>query len=138
MLSKTISHLVRKPKTIFLIDSLGAMLTAFLLFVVLRNFNKYFGMPITILTYLSAIAVFFCMYSMTCFFFLKGNWTLCIRVIGYTNLLYCILTIGLLIIYNATLTELGITYFLTEIAIVCVLVYVELKVAKTIKQNSIK
>ena len=135
---KMINHLVRKPKTLFLTDGLGAMLTAFLLFAVLRNFNEYFGMSETILTYLSAIALFFCIYSMTCFFFLKGNWTPFIRAIAYANLLYCILTIGLLIICNSTLTVLGITYFLTEIAIVCVLVYIELKVAKTIKQNSIK
>ena len=68
---KTISQLAHKPQKLFLIDSLGAMLTAFFLFVVLKNFNEYFGMPQKILTYLSVIAAFFCIYSATCFFLLK-------------------------------------------------------------------
>ena len=120
---------------LFLIDSLGAMLTAFFLFIVLRNFNEYFGMPQTILIYLSVIAAIFCIFSTACFFFLKDNWIPFIRAIGIANFLYCILTVGLLIIYFPILTIIGITYFLVEIAIICVLVYIELKAATIIKQR---
>ncbi|HMR83537.1 MAG TPA: hypothetical protein PKE30_10410 [Niabella sp.] len=127
--SKIINYFVNKPKTLFLIDSLGAMLTAFLLLAVLRNFNEYFGMPVVILTYLSIIAMLFCIYSAICFFFLKKNWTPFIKAIGYANLLYCILTAGLLMVYYSILTVLGIAYFLVEIAVVCLLVYIEFKVA---------
>lgn len=134
---QTINYMVNKPKTLFLIDSLGAMLTTFLLFVVLRIFNKYIGMPETILVCLSVIAASFCIYSTVCFFFLKGNWIPFIKAIGYVNLLYCVLTIGLLILYHSTLTIFGIIYFLMEIAIICILVYIELTVAATIKQNNL-
>lgn len=132
-----INYLTGKPKALFLIDSLGAMLTAFFLFVILRNFNEYFGMPTIILTYLSAIAACFFIYSTVCFFFLKENWTPFIRAISIANLLYCVLTMGLMIVYYPILTIIGIIYFLLEITIVCGLVYIELHVATAIKRNSI-
>ena len=77
-----------KPKILFLIDGLGALLTAFFLFVILRTFNEYFGMLQTTLTYLSLIAVIFCLYSITCFFLLSDNWKPFLRVISIANLLY--------------------------------------------------
>jgi hypothetical protein len=105
------------------------MMTAFFLFVIMRQFNEYFGMPKTELTYLSAIAICFCFYSTACFLFLKGRWTPFIRLIGIANLLYCVLSIGLLIKYYPSLTIIGTTYFLIEIVIVFGLSYIELNVA---------
>ncbi|MFL0683181.1 MAG: hypothetical protein ACJLTB_08085 [Algoriphagus aquaeductus] len=134
---KMIKQLSSEPKKLFLIDSIGALTTAFLLFVVLRNFNEYFGMPERILTYLSVIAVFFCIYSTTCFFVIKANWTPFIRIISIANLLYCVLTIGLVMFYNPQLTTIGTAYFLGEIAIIIGLVYIELKVATEIKNTRI-
>jgi hypothetical protein len=130
-----ITQLTGKPKILFLADSLGAMLTAFCLFVVLRNFNEYVGMPVTILTWLSVIAACFCIYSITCFLFVKQRWATFIKGIAMANLVYCILTTGLLLIYYPLLTTIGIVYFLTEIAIICVLVYIELTVAAAIKRK---
>lgn len=138
MIKKTndiINYLTAKPKILFLIDSLGALLTAFFLFVVLRDFNEYFGMPITILTYLSIIAVCFSIYSIACYFFLNENWTLFIRVIGISNLLYSVLTMGLLLIYFPMLSIGGVMYFSVETIIICGLVYIELKVASEINKN---
>jgi len=137
-IKKVINYLSAKPKILFLIDGLGAMLTAFLLFVILRNFNEYFGMPKIRLTYLSAIAACFCIYSSACFIFLKDNWTLYLRGIGIANLLYCILTMGFLIIYYFQITMTGATYFLLEIAIICGLVYIELNVATIISKSRIE
>jgi len=136
-LRKVINYLSAKPKLLFLIDALGAMLTAFFLFVILRNFNEYVGMPKPLLTYLAAIAACFWIYSSACFIFLKDNWTFYLRVIGIANLLYCILTMGFLIIYYFQLTMTGATYFLLEIIIVCGLVYIELNVATIISKNRI-
>ncbi len=134
---KIIKLLYAKPKKLFLMDSIGALNTAFLLFVVLRNFNEYFGMPERILTYLSVIAVCFCIYSTICFFVIKANWTPFIKGISIANLLYCVLTISLVIFYNSQLTTIGIAYFLGEIAIICGLVYIELNVVKEINKNRI-
>lgn len=129
------NQLKGKPSTLFLIDGLGALITAFSLFIVLQYFNKYFGVPSLILTYLSVIAACLCIFSTTCFFFLKGNWARFIRGISIANLLYCILTMGLLIVHYPQLTILGTTYFLVEIVVVCGLVYIELNVATAIKNT---
>ncbi len=127
-------YFIKIPKTLFLVDALGAVATAFSLFVVLRNYCTYFGMPEYILTYLSFIALSFCMYSTTCYFLLKGNWTPFLRAISIANLIYCILTIVLLYIYFQELTTLGLAYFIIEILIILALVYVELSVASAVRK----
>lgn len=136
IVSKLINYLTKKQKTIFLIDSLGAISTAFFLFVIMRQFNDYFGMPKTVLTYLSVIAICFCIYSTACFIFLKKHWTPFIRIIGTANLLYCALTIGLLIKYYPLLTIIGVVYFLVEIVIICCLSYIEFNAATEIKKKN--
>jgi hypothetical protein len=135
-ISKNIKQLSSKPNILFLIDSIGALATAFFLYVVLRNFNQYFRMPITILNYLSAIAACLCIYSTICLVLIKENWIPFIIIISIANLLYCILTIGLVIFYHPKLTIFGTTYFLGEIAIILGLVYIELNVASAIKKSN--
>jgi hypothetical protein len=93
-------------------------------------------MPKTTLTYLSAIAACFCFYSAICFLILKENWIPFIRLISIANLLYCVLTMGLLITYYTQLTTLGSAYFLAEITLICVLVCIELTVARKIKKRA--
>ena len=129
------AQLTIKPKTLFLIDSLGALVTAFFLFAILRTFNNYFGMPKATLTYLAIIAVVFCLYSITCFFFLNNNWQPFLRTISIANLLFCCLTIILVIYHYQSLTILGVTYFFVEIIVVCVLVFVELKTLSKCKKK---
>lgn len=124
------SHLIRKPKILFLIDGIGALVTAFSLFVILRTFHEYFGMPKVTLNYLSIVAAIFCFYSSSCFFLLKNNWQPFLRIIGVANLLYCCVTMCLMIYYYDRLTILGITYFLTEIIIVCAVAFMELNILK--------
>jgi hypothetical protein len=41
-----------KSKDLFLMDGIGALLTAFLLFFVLKTFNEFVGMPEHVLTFL--------------------------------------------------------------------------------------
>lgn len=115
------------PKKLFLIDSLGALLTAFLLFFVLKRFDDYFGMPKHILNYLSVIAFAFFLYSFTCHIFLKRNWKTFLKIIITANLLYTFLTFSLVIYHLKILTLLGIIYFILEIIIVLVLVSFEIR-----------
>ena len=131
-----IKRFTLQPKTLFLIDGLGALVTAFFLFVILRTYNVYFGMPQNTLTYLSLIAIVFCLYSITCYFFLKDNWRPFLKTISMANLLYCCLTMGLVIYYYPSLTILGVSYFLAEIIVVFVVVFVELKtLAATVQKK---
>jgi hypothetical protein len=132
---KLIKYFSENQKKLFLIDSIGAFMTAFSLFVILRQFNVYFGMPRNELTYLSVIAVFFGIYSAACFLFLKGRFIPFIKFIGIANLIYCGLTFGLLIKYYHLMTIIGTTYFLIEIVIICLLSFVELNVATRSKEK---
>lgn len=132
-----IDQLTRKPRAIFLIDSIGAMLTTLLLIVVLKNLNEYFGMPLPILTCLSVIAICLCIYSTTCYFFLKENWMPFIKAISIFNMLYAVLTLVLILAYYPILTNIGIAYFLIEIMIVCGLAYIEYSVAIKLKRIQI-
>lgn len=133
-IENAIRYFSKMPKNIFLLDALGAALTTSSLFVIVRNLNIYFGVPKHILTYLSLIALVFCIYSTTCFFFLKSNWTPFLRLISIANIFYCLLTMVLTYIYFNELTKLGLTYFLIEIVIVITLVYIELNVVTTVKK----
>lgn len=128
------AQLAQKPGKLFLIDSLGALLTAFLLFAVLRNMQAYFGMPDKILTGLSAMATCLSMYSATCFF-QKARRVIFMRVIAIANLFYCVLTLVLMGVYYSLLTRFGMLYFLLEIALIGGLVYVQLRVAAEMRKS---
>lgn len=128
-------HLAGMPKKLFLTDGIGAMLTAFFLFIIMRQFNEYFGMPQTILTCLSVIAICLCIYSTLCFLFLKEFWITFLIILGMANLLYAALTTGMLIIYYPQLTLIGLIYFLIEIVMICGLAYIEFNVATEIRKR---
>ncbi len=134
-MNKLLTHFTENPKTLFLIDSAGALLTSFFLFVIMRQFNEYVGMPETVLTYLSVTAICFFSYSLACFLLVKQGWTVFLWVICIANLLYCILTVGLLVKYQALLTVLGTIYFLMEILIICGLCYIEFTVTNEIRKR---
>lgn len=117
------------PRNLFLADSLGALLSAILLGLVLARFESIFGMPQKVLYVLSSIAFVFCIYSFLCFLLLKENWRPFLKIIGIANLLYCFLTLGLVIYLYQELTVLGITYFALELIVILVLISIELKTA---------
>lgn len=126
--------MIIKPKTLFLIDSVGAFLTAITLFGLLRTSYNYIGMPPQIVTYLSVLATMFCVYSFLCFRFLTNTWSPFLITISIANLFYCCLTLALIIQHFQTLTRLGIAYFIAEIIIICGLVIMEFKTAIELKR----
>ena len=131
--------LTKYPKRIFLIDSLGALLTAFLLFVVLKSYEEYFGMPKNMLNYLSAIALVYFLYSFSCYILTIKHWAKFLRIIIGANLFYVLLTLSLIIYYLEQLTILGITYFALEIIVIIALVSIEIQILTTqaLKKNNL-
>lgn len=125
-----IANLASNPKRIFLVDSVGAFMTAFFLAIVLTTFEEYFGMPKKILVPLSIIALVYALYSVLCYYFIDQNWKLFLKSLCIANFLYCCLTIGLLFFFYASLTILGVMYFLIEIALIGVLIAIERKALK--------
>lgn len=121
------NKLTFNSKRLFIVDGLGACLTAFLLAAILTPLNEYFGMPRTVLIILSIIAFFFAFYSICCFFLINKKWQPFLKIIAIANILYCCLTTLFVIKYFTILTILGVSYFLFEIAIICGLVFFEIR-----------
>lgn len=116
-----------KPKQLFFVDGIGAWLSAFLLSMVLANFIPAFGMPLHILTILALIPGFFAFYSFGCYFFLRDNWGPYLIAIAMANVLYCCLTLGLVIYHYEKLTSLGVGYFVLEMIVIVLLTILEFK-----------
>ena len=128
MQQQFIDKIAENPRRLFLVDGLGALLTAFSLGVILVRFEAYFGMPRSVLYILSAIACIYGFYSISCSFFTTSSWRSFLKVIAVANLLYCCITTGLVFYFYQRLTIFGVAYFLLEIIIIVVLAIVELKV----------
>lgn len=110
-------------------DSLGALLSAFLLGVVLIRFESIFGVPRKVLYVLSITACVFAVYSFLSYILLKENWKPYLKMIAFANLLYCFLTIGLILYFHKVITNFGLIYFFAEVSVVVALVSIELKTA---------
>ncbi len=112
-------------KNVFLIDGIGAIITAIMLGIVLSSFQPYFGMPQEILYGLAAVAVAFAVYSLSCYLWVGSNWKPFLRGIAIANTSYCIITLSLIVVLWSSLTLLGKAYFIGEIALVMTLVKYE-------------
>ncbi len=137
-LAQIVEKLKHHPKKLFLIDGLGAMVSAFLLGVVLVRLERYFGIPPSTLYFLATLPILFAIYDFYCYRkendvlgqFLKG--------IAVANLSYCCLSLGFAFYHSNTITNLGWAYVLGEIFIVVLLATIELGVAKRLTSGSKK
>lgn len=126
LMQKTIQQLVATPRKLLLIDGVGALFTAIMLFII-SKLQPYFGLPTQALNYLSGLALAFSLYSLCCYAIVKNNYKPWLAVIAVANMLYCILTWAIIIIHWNTTTPLAVIYFLGETSIIVLLVYIELK-----------
>ena len=115
------------PKKIFLIDSIGAFLSAALLFAILSFFVEEFGLPKMILYLLFSIACIFSIYSIFCYYLFEKQWRTYLWTVLIANILYCILTIVFLVIFRNSITLLGLIYFILEIIMISCVAFIELK-----------
>lgn len=119
------------PKKLFLIDGFGAILSAFLLGVVLVKFEEIFGIPTSVLYFLATIPIFFVIYDVFCYQkHLKIG--LLLKGIAVLNMLYCCVSIGLISYHFSSITILGWTYVIVEIILVSFLAMIEFRVGKRI------
>jgi hypothetical protein len=119
------------PKRLFLIDGLGALATASLLFFLLARLEHIFGMPQTICYLLSSVAATYSIYSLCCYFLIRQSRKPFLQIIAIADIVYSVATIVLMQYYYSQLTWLGLAYFICEIAIIGLLVFLELKTANT-------
>ncbi|MDX2249594.1 MAG: hypothetical protein SF052_22610 [Bacteroidia bacterium] len=126
-LEKTLNE---NPRTLFLIDGVGAIVSAFLLGVVLVRWERVFGIPAPTLYLLASLPVLFAVYDFYCYQTQKEKPGVFLRTIALANLLYCLLSMGFAFYHFPTITIWGGAYILSEILIVVLLAMLELRLAK--------
>lgn len=125
-----IERLARSPRTLFLVDGVGALVTALLVGVVLPALGEYIGTPRPVLRALALAAAVFAAYSLTCAAAQPTRWPGYLRGIALANAAYCLVTAAVLVRYSATIHLLDWLYFVGEIVLVGALVMLELRVAR--------
>ena len=129
ILNENLNKVPLNPKKLFLIDGFGAILSAFLLGVVLVKFESVFGLPRKTLYFLAFLPCVFAAYDFFCYLRIKKNIGQLLKIIAFVNLAYCCISMGLAFYHHQRLTHWGWIYILLEIAVVLILVYLELKIA---------
>ena len=102
-------------------------MTAISLIGILAQFEQYFGMPKKSLCILSGIAFCLFTYSISCHRLIKSNWKPFLRILIICNIMYLIISLGLIVKHSEKITELGWLYFVLEFIIIGVIVSVEYK-----------
>jgi len=137
-LQKITNQLSSNPRQLFIFDGFGALLSAFLLGVVLVNLEKYFGIPKPTLYFLAFLPILFALYDFYVYKMVKKEFSFYLKIIAIVNLLYCVISIGLAFYHNNLITHLGWIYIVGEIIIVASLAIFELQTAsKLISKNEI-
>ncbi|WP_109852260.1 hypothetical protein [Aquimarina sp. AU58] len=124
---QVINKMVVHPKRLFLIDGLGALLSAFLLGVVLVKLESIFGIPAKALYILAFFPCIFALYDLYCYLRVKKNQRYFLTAIALMNLIYCFISIGVAFQHYQKITAFGWGYIIVEIIILIVLINIELK-----------
>ncbi len=132
-LNEKLNKLNSNPKRLFLIDAVGALVSAFFHGVVLVKLEKLVGIPVPALYFSALFPVVFSIYDFLCYLKLKKSIKFFLKIIAYANILYCFVSIGVTSYYFNEVTYLGWVYILVEIFIILVLVTIELKVIKRLR-----
>jgi len=112
------------------IDGLGAILSAFLLGIVLVRFEALFGIPKSTLYFLALLPCIFAIYDFYCFYLNDTTIKKSLKRIAIANLTYCGLSIGLAFYHIGTIKNLGWIYILIEVLIVVTLALIELRISR--------
>jgi len=115
-----------------LVDGLGALLTAFMLGLVLPQFPGVFGAPVAVLYPLAVTGCVCACYSLGCALLVRRWREVHLAVIAGANLLYgfCVS----MVIYLIHPPFWGVLYFILESAVIVALAAMEIKAAKQLTE----
>jgi hypothetical protein len=113
------------PRRIFLLDALGALLTACILGLILPQFKDEFLLNIEVFYLLAAYVVILFFYSFSIVLIQPVNWVLLMRIIAMANAAYCFFTFGIIFFVSPTISTLGIAYFVGEAGVILRIAYLE-------------
>lgn len=119
-------------KNIFLLDGIGAILSACFTGLILIRYSLFLGINVSTLQSLALLPTMYALYSLSCYFFVSKTkpWML-LTIIG-ANLFYCFISLGL-ILFRARITWRGQLFLTAEIIVVLLVVLLEFNVYRKIK-----
>lgn len=130
MIEKLIKKLNLTPQRLFLIDGLGALISAFLLGFVLTKLRGLLGIPINLLYFLTTFPTLFFFFDLYSYYKTSLKQKKLLKLIACANLFYCFLSLFTISNNFKTVTIYGASYILIEILIIIFLSLIELKVSK--------
>lgn len=116
-------------RRLFLLDGSGALLSAGCLGLLLPAFPAFFGMPVSVLPWLTLGAVLLGSYAFMFFFFGGNSRSKLLRFSALGNGLYCLVSIAVLIVHASSLQWAGWLYFIGELGIVACFAVLEWRVS---------
>ncbi len=114
-------------KNIFLLDGIGAAVSAATTGIILPPFSEWIGLSPANLRLLGLVGLVLAAYSLTCFFVVSRPKQPMLLAIICANLLYCLLAL-LIATLSPDLAMLGRAYFIGEVAIITGVVLLEASV----------
>ena len=117
-------------RTLFLLDGMGALLSALLLGGVLPRFPELFGMPQLILHSLALMAFLLALSGLLNALKLFGTRRVLLWMTVVGNAFYIALTASFVILFAAELKPLDFAYFIGEMAIIATLASIEYRAWK--------
>lgn len=125
-----IKKLSQSPHQLFLMDGIGALFSALLLGGVLAKYHTFIGIPPETLFFLAAFPVLYVLYDVYCYRTMPDHVHVKIKGVVGLNLLYTLISIGVLVLFKERLTAVAYLYFSLELMVIFLLVLLELKVLK--------
>jgi len=118
-------------KNIFLLDGVGAAVSAFSTGLVLPLFSEELGLPPQVLYVLALFPLAYGIYSLSCYRFVKETKPWMLLGIALANIGYCLIAGALIFSYEG-LTGWGQTVLAAEIAVILGVVAIELNLYRKI------
>lgn len=135
-IKNVITIVEQNPKKLFLIDGFGAILSAFLLGIVLVKLEVLFGIPPSTLYILAAIPLLYVAYDFYSYIKTSQKAGLLLKGIAVLNLIYCCISLGLAFYHSTTITNLGWVYIVIEILVILLLAILEFSVGRKITKSN--
>ena len=125
-----VERLRSNPRVLFVVDAVGATLSAVMLGVVLVRLEGVFGIPRPTLYLLAAFPCIFALYDLSVYAWVRRNLERPLERIAYLNVGYCVLSLGLALYHRDVITLWGWAYILAEVSLVVALAMIELGTAR--------
>ena len=125
-----IAHFSVHPRRLFLIDAIGAAVSALLMAFVLVKHAPIFGIPKPALYLLASLPCAFGCFDVLCFFLCKNRFKICLLTIAILNFSYCVVSVAVASCHCDSLTVWGGAYVFAEVLIVGALARFEWYVGK--------